>query len=47
MMHKRHVCVAEDFFNQTVEVRLEGLPDPLRPKVFSAHTIPLLGLPGL
>jgi len=29
MIHKRYVCAAEDFLNQTVEVCLEGLPDPL------------------
>lgn len=37
MIHKTHVCAAEDFLNQTVEVRLEGFLDPLQPKVFSLY----------
>ena len=40
----RLILSAEDFLNQTV--RLEGLPYPLRPKLFSVHTVPLRSLPG-
>ena len=40
----RLILSAEDFLKQTV--RLEGLPYPLRPQLFSVHTVPLRGLPG-